>query len=387
MRDIRKAQVRGKRVLLRVDYNIDADHRGRIRDLTRILATVPTISWLLSRGATVILVSHRGRPHGRDPKLSLRPIVPVLRRLLKRPILFVDSPVGAKSTAVSLAAMKPGSIALLENIRFEAGEEENSVALAKTLAGLADLAVNDAFADSHRAHASIVGVARYRRMYAGLLLQKEVAMLTGLLRRPKRPYVAIIGGAKISTKLHLIQRLLKQADYVLLGGALANTLLQAEGVAIGASLTEPAMLRAAEGLTSTNVKLKIPVDVVVSTKRVARAPATTVAVGNIRPRQIILDVGPDTIALYGSVIDKAKTIVWNGPMGVYELPPFDRATVALAKRIGRHRATSIAGGGETVDAIHRSGAAKKFTFLSTGGGAMLEFLEGKTLPGVAATCP
>lgn len=382
--DIRKAKVAGKRVLVRVDFNVEVTTAGKLRDVTRLQATVPTITWLMRHGAQVLLVSHRGRPKGRENRLSLRPLVPTLRRLLKRPIAFIDRPLFSRQLDLALSRVNPRQVVLLENIRFEVGEEENSPAVAKRLAGLADLAVNDAFADSHRAHASIVGLARYIRMYAGLLVQREVAALTLVMKQPARPLVAIIGGAKISTKLRLIQRLLKQADMVLLGGALANTLLQAEGVAIGASLTEPTMLKAAEGLTSTNAKLKIPCDVVVALKRQAHAATRTAAVGNIRRREIILDIGPDTIELYGRIIASAKTVVWNGPLGVYELPPFNRATLALAKIIARHRCVSIAGGGETVDEIRRSGLAGRFTFLSTGGGAMLEFLEGKALPGVVA---
>jgi phosphoglycerate kinase len=385
MRDIRKVDVRGKRVLLRVDYNIELTKQGKVRDTTRILATLPTIQWLLQREARILLVSHRGRPTGRQAKYSLRPFVPILRHLIGRPIVFIATPLMSRATEVALRAAPPRAVVLLENIRFEAGEEDNSRAVAARLASFTDLAVNDAFADSHRAHASIVGVAAYLPMYAGLLLQKEITTLTGLVTRPKRPYVAIIGGAKISTKLGLIKSLLKQADYVLLGGALANTLLQAEGIAIGTSLVEPSMLKAAAGLTSTNTKIKLPVDVIVARSRSARAKTRHTAVGNLGPKDMILDVGPDTIELFSAVIAKAKTVVWNGPMGVYEVPPYNRATMALAKRIAAHRCISVVGGGETVDAIRRSGVANKFTFLSTGGGAMLEFLEGKTLPGVAVT--
>jgi 3-phosphoglycerate kinase len=235
LRDIRKCNVRGRRVLVRVDYNVDTDARGRLRDLTRIEATVPTVRWLLKQGATVILVTHRGRPQGRDKKLSVRPVVAPLTRLLRQTVTFIDAPILTPAFDSALQRADGKRCILLENIRFESGEEENSSALAKRLASLADVAVNDAFADSHRAHASIVGVAKLMPMFAGLTLQREVTELTALIKRPKRPYVAVIGGAKISTKLHLIQRLLKQADFVLLGGALANTLLQAEGVAIGAS--------------------------------------------------------------------------------------------------------------------------------------------------------
>ena len=384
LRQIQQAKVRGKRVLVRVDYNVALEKNGQLRDLTRLKETLPTLRWLLNHGAKIILVSHRGRPHGRDKKLSLKPVVAPLQRLLKRKIVFIDAPIFSQAFLRALDHTKPTEVVLVENIRFEAGEEDDSPALAKRLAGIADLAVNDAFADSHRAHASIVGVAQYLKMYAGLLVQKEVATLLSLLTKPARPYVAIIGGAKISTKLHLIKKLLHQADMVLLGGALANTLLQAEGIAIGSSLVEPSMVKIAAGLTSTNHKLKIPCDVVVATKKRAYAATRTTAVGNIKPNESILDIGPDTVDLFGRVLKQAKTIVWNGPMGVYEIPPFDRATVKIAQLIAAKKSTSIAGGGETIDAIHRAGVSAKFSFLSTGGGAMLEFLEGKTLPGVAA---
>lgn len=382
LRLLQQANVKGKRVLVRVDYNVEAEKGGRLRDLTRVEATIPTLQWLLKRGAQIILVSHRGRPKGREKNLSLRPAVAPLERMLKRPVRLIDTPLFSRACVQAVAEAKPTEVLMLENIRFEAGEEDNSPALAKRLAGLADLAVNDAFADSHRAHASIVGLAKLRPMYAGLLLQKEISALTGLVKKPARPYVAVIGGAKISTKLQLIKRLLKQADAVLLGGALANTLLQAEGLAVGTSLVEPTMLKIAGGLTLKNPKLKIPCDVVVNK---ARSSATRItAVGNIRPQESILDIGPDTIDFYRRILAAAKTVVWNGPMGVYERPPFNRATLALAKVIAATKHTSVAGGGETIDAIRRAGVAKKFSFLSTGGGAMLEFLEGKTLPGVAA---
>lgn len=384
LRQIQKANVRGKQVLVRVDYNVEVTTNGKLRDTTRLKATLPTLAWLLKNGAQIIIVSHRGRPQGRDKKLSLKPMVGPLRRMLKRRVVFIDAPVFSRALDTALKKVRPNDVVLLENIRYEAGEEDNSPALAKRLAGLADLAVNDAFADSHRAHASIVGLAKYCPMYAGLLLQKEITTLSELTTKPSRPYVAVIGGAKISTKLGLIKQLIKRADTVLLGGALANTLLQAEGVTVGASLVEPTMVKSAGGLTTTNIKLQIPCDVVVATKRRAHALTRITAVGNIKPQEIILDIGPDTVELFRRVIMTAKTIVWNGPMGVYEMPPFHRGTMAMAKIIAASRAKSIAGGGETVDAINRLGVGQKFTFLSTGGGAMLEFLEGRTLPGVVA---
>lgn len=367
--------------MVRVDYNVELES-GRVRDLTRLVKTIPTLQWLLQHGAAVILVAHRGRPHGRQLKLSLRPFVRPLSRLLKQRVRWWSWPLFSHELTTAVAGLEPGQVVLLENIRFEAGEEDNSPRIAKRLASLCDLVVNDAFADSHRSHASIVGVARFRRVYAGLLLQAEIKHLSQLLQHPRRPYVALLGGAKISTKLHLIKQLLKRADKVLLGGALANTILQAEGLAVGASKTEPTMVKAAIGLSTTDKKLEIPCDVVVATKVAAGATRHVRAVGNIHPREIVLDIGPDTVELYSRIIKVARTIVWNGPMGMYEFRPFSRGTTALAKAIARSHATAIAGGGETLDAIMRTGTAGHFSFLSTGGGAMVEFLEGGVLPGI-----
>lgn len=384
LRDIRRITVSGKRVLVRVDYNIETDRRGRLRDLTRITTTVPMIRWLVRRRAIVLLVSHRGRPTGRSPRWSLRPCVGPLSRALKHPVQFISSGVDDPATTQAFNRLKPGGVALLENIRFEPGEEKNDPRLARRLAGFCDLAVNEAFADSHRAHASIVGLARYRPTYAGLRLQQENTYLSQLTDNPPRPYLAILGGAKISTKLGLVRRLLKRADAILLGGALANTVLQAEGLAIGSSVSEPGMLRAARGLSVQNPRLKIPLDVVVATRAWRRAVRHVRPVGKIQVREKILDIGPATVELYSRVISQAKTIVWNGPMGLYEVPPFDSGSKAIARAIAHHRCRSIAGGGETLDTIRAVGAAGRFTFLSTGGGAMLEFLEGKKLPGLVA---
>lgn len=382
LKDVRRVSVRGQKVLLRVDYNIELDKHGQVRDLTRIMATIPTIKWLLRHGAAIIIISHRGRPAGVDAKLSLRPFVPVLKRIIKQPVAFSNDPIDSQILRHKVAAMKSGQILMLENIRFYPAEEKNTRSFAAALAKLGDLVVNDAFADSHRAHASIVGVAAYRPAYAGLLVQREIAELSRVMRAPRRPLVAVIGGAKISTKLGLVRKLLHRADYVLLGGALANTVLQAQGQAIGASLTEPKMLTAARGLAVTNIKLKIPCDVVVASRRQAGAKSRVRAVGKVGAKEIILDIGPDTINLFGRVLATAKTVIWNGPMGWYEMPPFDRGTKATARLIGRVTGLTIAGGGETIDAIRRVGAEQRFTWLSTGGGAMLEYLEGRVLPGI-----
>ncbi len=380
LRTFPKKQLANTRVLVRVDVNVEMAGRT-IRDTSRIVAIAETVKYLCRHHARVILVAHRGRPDGRDPKLSLAPLVPTIRRVLGRPIHFIRDDIWSDRLQNTLASVPPGDIAMLENIRYEAGEAKNSSALGQRLAGFADLAVNDAFADSHRAHASIVGVSRYIPMVAGFLLERELSALQKALSRPKRPYVAVIGGAKISTKLQLVENLIARADAVLLGGALANTVLKAEGVAVGASLIEPKMIAAAGTLRSTNAKLHIPIDVIV---RGSGGRARRRAIGNVGAHEQILDIGPDTVDLFARVMKTASTIVWNGPMGVYEQPPYNRGTRAVARLISARRGVTVAGGGETVDAIKRQHLERKFTVISTGGGAMLEWLEGKTLPGVAA---
>lgn len=381
LRELRTAQVQGKRVLVRVDFNSEVDRRGRVRDATRIRAVTPTIVWLLKKKATVILVAHRGRPTGVTPALSLRPFVGAVEQAMRKKVVFLTEPLGSVALKTAVRELKPGSLALLENIRFDRGEEKNSAKTAKNLVQLADVFVLDAFADAHRAHASIVGIRRYKPVYAGLLMAAEIHHLDALMRAPKRPFVAVIGGAKISTKLGVVKKLLKVADHVLLGGALANTMLQAEGVAIGASLSEPSMLKAAKGIRASTAKLEIPIDVVVKN---SRGKIRTTAVANVKAHEKIVDVGRDTIDLFSRAITIAKTIVWNGPLGTYEVPPFNKGTIALARVIGKRKVTAVAGGGETLDAISRAKATSGFSFLSTGGGAMLEYLEGKTLPGVRA---
>lgn len=382
LRDMRTADVRNTRVLVSVDYNI-AMTNGRVVDDRRIRATIPTIQWLLRRGTAVILVTHRGRPKNNERSLSLRPMTNVLSKLLRRTVRFFPGSVMTAAGRRNIQTLQPGEIGLLENIRFERGEEKNALSLARALAAIADVFVMDAFANAHRAHASTAGVAKYLPSYAGLLIQREVANLAPLLGRVRRPYVALLGGAKISTKLSLIRSLLKRADFVLLGGALANTILAAEGLAIGKSLNEPAMLKSVRGLSVAHRRLIIPVDVVTA-RTVSSRRAHICPIGKIYPADTIVDIGPDTVTLFQSIIAKARTIVWNGPMGMYEYPPYDRGTKLMATAIAKRRATAIAGGGETLDTIDRQRVAKKFTFLSTGGGAMLEFLEGKKLPGLEA---
>jgi len=384
LRDVRKAKVNGRRVLIRVDYNIETTTAGQLRDIQRIKATRPTLQWLLRHGASVIIVTHRGRPTSRTDKWTVKPVVAVLRRLLNHPVEFVSTPIFSRLTQKKIFDLPAGSVVLLENIRYQPGEEKNDRRLAKRLASFADFYVNDAFATCHRAHASVAAITRYLPSYAGLLLQHEVKELSRIMNRPPRPFVAIIGGAKISTKLGLVKNLLQRTDHVLLGGALANTVLAAEGLAIGRSVDEPAMRKSVRGITVRNKHLKIPCDVIVA-KQISNNISTQIKpVGKIGSREIILDIGPDTILLYQTIIKAAKTIVWNGPMGYYELSKYARGTLAIARAIAASRSWSIAGGGETIDAIARQKLTAKFSFISTGGGAMLEFLEGRKLPGLVA---
>jgi len=380
MRDFRRVQVRGKLVFVRVDINAEIVD-GRVAGGARLQSVAPTISWLRRRGARIVLIAHRGRPNGITAALSLRPFVRPLARVLGSSVRFFDDSIFASALEKKLSLLKKGETALLENIRFYPEEEKNNTRLARRLAKLADVYVLDAFATAHRAHASIAGVRKFLPMYAGIVLQNEVQQLQRLLHRPARPFVALIGGAKISTKIGIVHALLQKTDFLLLGGALANTVLQAEGVAIGASLTEPSMIRKAKGLRASTAKLELPVDVVVLNKKRAH----TVAVGQVRPGEKIVDIGPDTIDVFSRALAGAKTVVWNGPVGMFEQSPFDQGTIAIARALPtKGRRVIIAGGGETVEAIRQAKAEKKFTFLSTGGGAMLEFLEGKTLPGIQA---
>lgn len=380
MHDIRRCDVRGKRVVVRVDLNAEVDSRGRVRDLTRLRSIIPTVTWLRKHGASIVLLAHRGRPNGVDKKLSVRPYLAPIEKILGEKVDFQADPVAFAHQVRTGEWNTSNKVTLVENVRFLAGEEKNLASTAKLLVSLGDIYVLDAFASAHRAHASISGVGKYTKVWAGILLQNEVEALTRIMKKPVRPFVAVIGGAKISTKLGVVRRFMKIADYVLLGGALANTVLQAEGVAIGASLTEPEMMRVAKGLRSSDAKLELPVDVVVRAGKKVR----TVAIGRVGQNERIMDIGPDTVDVFSRAIQNAKTIIWNGPMGVYEEPVFAKGTVALARRIKKSKPQcAVAGGGETIDAIHRAHVESSFTFLSTGGGAMLEFLEGKTLPGLA----
>jgi phosphoglycerate kinase len=383
--------VRGKRVLLRADLNLPVQD-GRVSDMTRIERLVPTIRELSGKGARVIVCSHFDRPKGKVvPSLSLRPMAEALSRSLKRDVAFAPDCIGAEAEAAA-AALADGDVLLLENTRFHPGEEANDPAMASGLAKLADLYVNDAFSAAHRAHASTEGVAKLLPAYAGRLMEAELKALEAALGRPARPVVAIVGGAKVSTKLDLLGNLIKKVDVLVIGGAMANTFLAAQGKPVGASLQEAAMHDTAREILAkaqeAGCEILLPVDLVVAEKCEPHAPHRTVGADAVPDGMMALDVGPRTVAAIGARLRAASTLVWNGPLGAFETPPFDRATVEVAELAASLTASgglkSIGGGGDTVAALRHAGVADRLTYLSTAGGAFLEWLEGKALPGVEA---
>ena len=394
---IRDLDLQGKRVFIRVDFNVPLSEDGRVTDDTRIVETLPTIEYALRRKAKVILASHLGRPKGKpNPKMSLKPVAERLRMLLDKQ-LGLDENVGFCPECVGIEAkemsskLEPGQPLLLENLRFHAEEEANDPAFAKELASLADYYVNDAFGSAHRAHASTAGITQFvQKSAAGLLMQKELDYMGRALQDPQHPFVAILGGAKVSDKIGVIQNLLSKVDALLIGGAMAYTFMKAGGRQIGKSLVEDDKLELAKQLLqqakSRKIKFLLPVDDVIAPKIEAGVRTSTLTASQPIPSdQMGLDIGPETVKLYAGEIAHAKTIVWNGPMGVFETPPFDAGTVAVAKAVaGNPGATSIVGGGDSVAAVHAAGVSNKITHISTGGGASLEFLEGRKLPGVEA---
>ena len=382
---IRDIDVKGKRVLVRVDFNVPLSE-GAVSDDTRIQAALPSIQYLLNREATLILCSHLGRPKGKVvDDLRLDPVARRLSELLERPVNKLDECIGPKVEAAVQAA-KPGDVILLENTRFHPEEKQNDPAFAAKLAALADLYVNDAFGTAHRAHASTEGVAQYLPAVAGLLMEKELEFLGSALASPERPYVAILGGAKISDKIGVVENLLGQVDALLIGGGMANTFLKADGYDVAESLAEEGSLDTARGLLErAGNKLVLPVDVTVADRFDADAFSQVVSVSGVPPRWRILDIGPRTLELFQERLAGARTVVWNGPMGVFEFPKFAMGTEAVARMLAAlPDATTIIGGGDSAAAVKRTGLAGKMSHISTGGGASLEFLEGKTLPGVAA---
>jgi len=376
--------VKGKRVLVRVDFNVPIKD-GKVGDDTRIRAALPTIEYLLQHGAAVILCSHLGRPKGGpDPKFSLKPVADYLGQLMGKPVAFAEDCVGPAAEAAA-KALKPGDILVLENTRFHPEEEKNDLDLAKKMASLADIYVNDAFGSAHRAHSSTEGVARFLPAVAGFLMEKEIRYLGQAIADPKRPFVAILGGAKVSDKIGVIRNLLSKADIVLIGGGMANTFFAAKGLATGDSLVEAEAIETARQLLAEgSSKLHLPVDMVIADKFDAEAQSKVVPVGPVPAGWRVLDIGPQTVANFAALIKTAGTVVWNGPMGVFEFPRFAEGTYGVAHAIADSHAISIVGGGDSVAAIQQSGLADKITHISTGGGASLEMLEGLVLPGLAA---
>ncbi len=381
---VRDIQVQNKRVLVRVDFNVPLE-KGRITDDRRIRAALPTINYLVEHGACVVLASHLGRPKGgRDEKYSLRPVAARLQELLNRPVKMADDVIG-ESVQQQIGAMSPGDVLLLENVRFYPQEEKNDPAFAKQLAELADVYVNDAFGSAHRAHASTEGVAHYLPAVAGFLMEQELSYLGRALTTPARPFVAILGGAKISDKIGVVTNLLDKVDLLLIGGGMANTFAKAVGYPVGDSLVENDKLEMARDLIAqAKGKLILPVDWVIGDKFAADASSKVVDLQQVPEGWRILDIGPRTVELFEQKLKDAKTVVWNGPLGVFEFPKFAQGTVEVAKRLATTGATTIIGGGDSAAAVEQAGVADKITHISTGGGASLEFLEGKELPGVAA---
>lgn len=386
---VKDIDVKGQRVLVRVDFNVPLDDNGNITDDTRIVAALPTIEYLLDNDAKVILVSHLGRPKGEvNPKYSLKPVAAYLQKLLPgRKIVLADDVVGASAQA-AVANIQDGEIVLLENVRYEPGETKNDKALAEKLASFADVYVNDAFGTAHRAHASTEGVAQIIPGVAGFLMEKELDIMGGALENPARPFVAVLGGAKISDKIGVIKNLLTLVDTLLIGGGMANTFIKAKGLNVGSSLVDEESLDLAKELMAEadakKVEMLLPTDFVVADKFSNDAESMVVAADAIPDGWMALDIGPDTQKRYAEVVKKAQTVIWNGPMGVFEMPKFAEGTRSLAAACADCSGTTIIGGGDSAAAVKTLGYGDKVTHISTGGGASLEFLEGIELPGVAA---
>jgi phosphoglycerate kinase len=387
-RTLDEADVRNKRVLLRLDLNVPAEN-GKVMDATRIERAAPTITEIADNGGKVILLSHFGRPKGRDPKQSLKPVADAVAGIVGRPVAFADDCIG-EAAEDAVAKMKPGDILCLENTRFHAGEERNDPAFVDALAKLGDIWVNDAFSAAHRAHASTEGLGHRLPAYAGRSMQAELEALTTALEAPERPVASIVGGAKISTKLDLLGNLVGKVNVLIIGGGMANTFLAAEGQAIGKSLAEHDLADTARDILhkakAQGCEIVLPVDAVVAQKFEANAPSRVVPVDAVGADDMILDIGPRSIEHVASVLARVKTLVWNGPFGAFELEPFDNGTVEVAEAAAEltvgGKLVSVAGGGDTVAALNAANAADRFTYVSTAGGAFLEWMEGKALPGV-----
>lgn len=381
--------LRDRRVIIRADFNVPLDDALQITDDTRIRSTLPTVNRAVDEGARVILCSHLGRPEGKvDPKYSLAPVAKRLQRLLGKEVAFAPDCIGPAVEAM-VAKMKPGDVLLLENLRFHPEEEKNDEAFSRHLAALGDVYINDAFGAAHRAHASIVGITKFiKTSGAGYLLKKEIEYLEGAVADPMRPFVAILGGAKVSGKIGVIENLGKRVDKVIIGGGMAFTFIKAMGLEIGNSLVEENMLDFARGVQehafSRGVKFYLPVDCVVAASREPSAETKVVPVQEIPKNWYGMDIGPASVKLFSEAVQNAKTILWNGPMGVFEVDAFSRGTLAMAHAVANAYALTIVGGGDTALAVHRAGESESMSFISTGGGAALQLLEGKELPGLTA---
>ena len=387
---IKDMDVSGKRVLVRVDYNVPMDEELNITDDIRITASLPTIKYLLDNDSSIILMSHLGRPKGEpNKKYSLAPVAKRLAELIEREVIFADDDMVVSEKVKEMAdSLKPGQVMMLQNTRYRKEEEKNGEEFAESLASLADLYVNDAFGTSHRAHASNVGVSKHLPSALGFLVEKEVGIMGNALDDPQRPFVAILGGAKVSDKIGVIENLITKVNAIIIGGGMAFTFLKAKGLEIGKSLLEEDKLELAKELMDKarrhGVALILPIDVVVSKEFSNEAEHFTVPVENIPEDMMGLDIGADSIALFESVIGEAKTIIWNGPMGVFEMENFNKGTYAVAEAMVKSGAITIVGGGDSAAAVEKAGLAEKMTHVSTGGGASLELLEGKVLPGIDA---
>jgi phosphoglycerate kinase len=389
-RTLDQADVRNRRVLLRVDLNVPTE-AGRVTDATRIERVMPTVTEIADKGGKVILLSHFGRPKGRDPRQSLRPVAAAVADIAGRPVAFAEDCIG-EAAEIAVKAMKPGDIVCLENTRFYKEEEKNEPGFVARLAALGDLYVNDAFSAAHRAHASTEGLARKLPAYAGRAMQAELDALGKALESPERPVAAIVGGAKISTKLDLLGNLIAKVDVLIIGGAMANTFLAAQGRAVGKSLAEHDLAGSAreilERAEARGCEVVLPVDAVVAEEFAAHAPSRVVSVDAVGADDMILDIGPRSVEHVVSVLARVRTLVWNGPFGAFELEPFDNGTLEVAEAAAELTAAgklvTVAGGGDTVAALNAAGVTERLTYVSTAGGAFLEWLEGKALPGVEA---
>jgi len=389
MKNLRDLDIKGKKLLIRVDFNVPLDEQLNITDDIRIRGVLPTLNYALDENAKVIIMSHLGRPKGeRKPQFSLAPAAKRLSRLLNKEVVLAPDCIGPETKAI-VEAMQPGSVVLLENLRFHAEEQQNDEGFASQLASLCDIYINDAFAVAHRAHASVVGVTQFvEQCAAGFLLQKEMDYFHRSVSNPMRPLVAIVGGAKVSSKLGALDNLMDRVDKMIIGGAMANTFLKSIGHDMGKSKVEDELLDTARELLNKakrlGVKLYLPVDCIVADRFEARAESKRVTVQEVPADWMVLDIGPATTVLFSEAMESAKTIIWNGPMGAFEMDAFSRGTMAMVQHVARSHALTIVGGGDTDVAVHKAGESSNISYISTGGGAFLMLMEGKKLPGVEA---